>query len=273
MSTINLHNKTFIDKWIESNVLYVQQNYLDGINVDFEDEIDSDDKLSSHALNEAIEKLKRELQLFVPGAQLTFDVGWLPNVDKRYYDYRKLSEINDFLVVMDYDEQSAIYGACKAGPTSSFPNLIKGMSAFKSLKIPFQKLVAALPWYGHDFTCINQINSTVCPIQLAPWRGVQCTDANAPEYSYSDIITKFLPKSTTGILWDQASSSPYFDYTDDQANKHQMWFDNAKSNNLKVQWAKLANLRGVGVFTVDLIDYNNETQKDEMWGALNSFFQ
>jgi hypothetical protein len=55
------------------------------------------------------------------------------------------------------------------------------------LGIQADKLIAGLPWYGHDYPCINQVNHTVCPIAFAPWRGVKCTDANAPEYAFNGM--------------------------------------------------------------------------------------
>lgn len=65
----------------------------------------------------------------------------------------------------------------------------------------------------------------------------------------------------------------FLDYTDEEGNTHQVWFDNAVSNKKKVEWMKkIGRLRGVGVFTLDMIDYNNEKQKTEMWDSLNYFF-
>jgi len=272
-STKDLHNATYVKQWVEQTVATVENTFQDGVNIDFEDEIDAKDHRSAALLTEATKTLREELHRRVPGSQLTFDIGWLPNVDKRYYEYKKLSEICDFLVMMDYDEQSAIYGPCKAGPTSSLPNLIRGTNGFRDLHIPAHKLVMALPWYGHDYPCVHQVNETVCPLAPAPWRGVECTDANAPEYNYDYLWSTLIPKSTSGVMWDAASSTPYFNYVDTKGIKRQVWFDTPESNKMKVHWGKhFGKLRGVSMYTADFIDYKNQTQKKSMWDSLNYFF-
>jgi hypothetical protein len=59
-----------------------------------------------------------------------------------------------------------------------------------------------LPWYGYNYTCINQTNATICPIALVPFRGVNCSDAAGNEVEYSMIISDLLPLSTNGLQWD-----------------------------------------------------------------------
>jgi spore germination protein YaaH len=51
----------------------------------------------------------------------------LPSANRtRCYDYPGLAAASDFFVVMDYDEQSQIFGACKAGANSPLPYLVSG---------------------------------------------------------------------------------------------------------------------------------------------------
>ena len=55
------------------------------------------------------------------------DVAWSPNcIDQRCYDYYGLAEASDFLFVMAYDEQSQIFGTCKAGPNSDYEKTYQG---------------------------------------------------------------------------------------------------------------------------------------------------
>lgn len=51
---------------------------------------------------------------------------WPRLIVLRCYDYKALADLTDFLVVMDYDEQSQIFGACKAGANSPLPYLVEG---------------------------------------------------------------------------------------------------------------------------------------------------
>ena len=55
------------------------------------------------------------------------DVAWSPAcIDLRCYDYRGLAKSSDFLFVMSYDEQSQIFGTCKAGPNSDYARTASG---------------------------------------------------------------------------------------------------------------------------------------------------
>jgi di-N-acetylchitobiase len=271
LTTAKLSDKTYTTQLVQDALKTVQDNFLDGVNFDFEDAIEKDDAVSRKALSDLMQLLYDTFHNAIPGSQVTFDAGWQPNVDVRFYDYATMAKYTDFLVVMDYDEQSQIFGPCKAGATSDYNYLIKGVNAFLGLGISSDKLVSGLPWYGHDFTCTRPKNITICPLAPAPWRGVNCTDLYAPEYSYDRIMSEFLPRSTTGMKWDEESKSPWFNYVD-RGVTHQMWFDNPESIKLKVQWAKDQKIRGVGMFTGDYLNYSNSTQKSAFWDAMNSFF-
>lgn len=58
------------------------------------------------------------------------------------------------------------------------------MAKFISLGIPKSKLLMGLPWYGYNYTCVNQTEEAVCPIKLVPFRGVNCSDAAGIRFVY-----------------------------------------------------------------------------------------
>jgi len=271
LKTQQLKNTDYTFSLVLDALKVVKDYYLDGVNFDFEDEMDKTDDVSRQLLSQLMKNLTETFHSNVPGSQVTFDAGWLPNVDVRFYDYKALADNSDFLIIMDYDEQSQIFGPCKAGATSDYSYLIKGMNAYTQLGISLDKLVMALPWYGHDFPCEPQPNSSYCPLAKAPWRGVDCTDLYATEYPYRDIIDNFLPISTTGKMWDPDSKSPWLNYMAN-GKPHQVWFDDIQSTVLKIQFAKKGNFRGVGMFTADYINYNDDSQVKGWWQAMNDFF-
>lgn len=53
---------------------------------------------------------------------------------------------------------------------------------------------------------------------------------------------------------------------------HQVWYDNVDSLTIKYDYAIMKDMRGVGMWTADSIDYTNTTtgqqQRAAMWGAL-----
>ncbi|KAH9510117.1 hypothetical protein Btru_043509, partial [Bulinus truncatus] len=117
-------------QWIEKQLLLVKQNFLDGINFDFEGQVGLNDTLVRDSYT----------------ALISVDVGWKPNVDIRFFDYQGLADAADLLFVMAYDEQSQIFGECIAGPNS----------AYKSANIA-NKLILRVPWYGYIYKCIQLI--------------------------------------------------------------------------------------------------------------------
>ena len=139
-----LGNSTFLDSWITQNIQAVESMYADGINVDFESAIDaSQAPLLTQVMKQTYNAFKAKSSYY----QVTFDVAWSPNcIDKRCYDFYGLSQYTDFLVVMDYDLRSQIFGACVASANSPIDLVIQGMEAFMALGIPADKLVMGLPW-------------------------------------------------------------------------------------------------------------------------------
>ena len=136
-----------------------------------------------------------------------------------------------------------------------------------------------------------------------PFRGVSCSDAAGSQVNYDNIEENLLPYSLTGLLWDDDAKSPYFTYkvcsvyiifyveffivncikgwfaekkTPDlvwlqdakSGELRQVWFDDPKSLALKYSFATSMNLRGVGMWNADAIDYSNTYQRTAMWGAL-----
>ena len=110
-------------------------------------------------------------------AILTFDVGWMPGVDGRFYDHQGLAEVSDYLLIMGYDMASYIWGACVATPNSAPPQVMQGVLNYLAL-VPPDKLVLAVPWYGREYKCANDTtpDARLCPIaDPKPWRDCNCT--------------------------------------------------------------------------------------------------
>jgi len=269
-----LGNSTVVNNWIQQQVALVQNTFTDGVNFDVEDQLDENTP-GPKQYSALVQATTTALHTAVPGSQVTVDIAWAPGcIDLRCYDYKGLADGSDFLIVMDYDEQSQIFGPCIAGATSPIANLQTGMKGFMALGISAQKLVMGLPWYGHTYECINPVNETVCPLAPHPWRGVQCTDAAAPERGYTDLQVNLLPISTNGRQWDEVAQSPWFNYNEPKTGKRwQMWYDDATSLSVKVTWAKkVGKLRGVSMWNADLVDSKYPKHVADMWAVMNSFF-
>jgi len=265
-----LSNHTFRKEWIESLIIQVKDTYTDGVNVDVESVIPNNSN-EKHILTLLMRELKNAFHSRIPGTQISFDVAWSPNcIDGRCYDYAGLSQESDFLFVMDYDLRSQIFGPCIASANAPLSLVEQGMKNFTSLGISPNKLILGVPWYGYDYTCINPSNETICPIKYVPFRGVNCSDAAGNQRPYSNV-KELLKNSTSGRHWDNTLKAPYFNLRVEN-QMHQIWYDDPESLVLKYQWAKSMNLRGVGMWTADFLDYeNNPKESKEMWDTMRKF--
>eukprot|EP01132_Coremiostelium_polycephalum_P002926 gene2926-3646_t len=289
-----LENVTQMAIWAEQQAATVYNNFLDGINFDFEVSTNGEVSALYGAL---VAMTKQALNQYGPNYQVSVDVPYGPYcVWERCYDYYGFGQSSDLIVVMDYDMGGdAAYGQCVAAANSPLQFVTGGMYNYTLAQIPPEKLVMALPWYGYDYVCqgVKNLNTKVCPVQASSAivnevqypdekssrkRRKSLTGCNNEEsikgLNYS-IVMELLANSTitkSDIYWDSISASPFFNYMDSQKNIHQVWYDDPQSLEMKVRVAKKLNIGGVGMWTMDKIDYSNSTQVEEMFNALLTFF-
>ncbi|KAF7243381.1 Di-N-acetylchitobiase [Varanus komodoensis] len=100
--------------WINQKVELAKTQYMDGINIDIEQEVN---KFSAeyYALTALVKETTEAFHKEIPGSQVTFDVAWSPEcIDGRCYNYTGIADSCDFVFVMSYDEQSQVWSECIA---------------------------------------------------------------------------------------------------------------------------------------------------------------
>ncbi|GAM29111.1 hypothetical protein SAMD00019534_122870, partial [Acytostelium subglobosum LB1] len=272
-----LGNTQAQEQWIQQQIQWVQENNFDGINFDIEDPIWPNMTLTSALLTAFIAQTTYEFKQVNPNYQVTADVSWSPNcIDGRCYDFFGLSQATDFLVVMDYDLRSQVFSdQCTASANSPLDLVTQGMINFTNIGVPANKLVMAVPWYGYTYQCLGDslsIDTIVCPIALVPFLGVNCSDAAGKQFPYSQIVEMLANQSlvSTGELWSDELSSPFFNYMLESGQLNQVWYDNPESLSIKVSMAKKLGLRGVSVWVLDFLSTAQPTETQMMWDAMNS---
>lgn len=271
-----LLNVTHRQQWIQEQVSQVYKYFYDGINFDTEGALPLTRKDLRDALTSLVNETYQILKAKNENYQVTYDVAWSPHcVDNRCYDVKALSEVTDFLFVMAYDERSQISGPCIAGPNSAYSLTRYGIDEYIKMTIPQRKLVLGVPWYGYRYPCINLTSENVCKIRKVPFRGAKCSDAAGKEFDIAVIVDKMLPKSQTGKIWDKSSMTPFFTYQEDDGTIYQVWYDDTESLQLKYKLAEQLNLRGVGMWNVDCVRYddsrNSTKLRKMMWNILPKY--
>lgn len=177
--------------------------------------------------------------------------------------------------------RSQIYYQCIAGANSPLRLVRKGLEEYIiGYDIPAAKLVLGLPWYAYQYPCENLADSichtrevrlivrTILTLRQVPFRGAPCSDAAGNQIDYSTVVSH-IAKSTVAPEWDSISATPFLTIN----GTTQIWYDNEHSLSLKYGLASQLNLRGVGMWHVDALDYSGKETPVEstagMWNALH----
>lgn len=294
--------------WVDKQVAFAQQNFLDGINFDFEGAVRGPGHLDP--LNERYVALLEETTIAFhsrvgPGTMVSVDVAWSPNnIDGRAFPYLQMANVSDLLFVMSYDTRSQVYHQSIASANTPVGIAMLGLRQYLALGVPPEKIVMGFPWYGYNYTCnegpnkiqngVWQSDMQLCPIKCVPFRGAPCSDAAGRELNYA-IIKRVLRGQIPGneIVqgtennFDAVMSAPFFNYertdTLGTTTTFQMWYDNPTSLRTKVssmhdvvrQFPGLGarRLAGFGVWHLDALAYVNvssveQRDTEDMWRAM-----
>ncbi|XP_034035816.1 di-N-acetylchitobiase [Thalassophryne amazonica] len=267
----NIVDKDNRTAWILEKVELVKSQFMDGINLDIEQEV-KEGSPEYHALTDLVRETTDAFHWAMPGSQVSFDVAWSPKcIDGRCYDYGAIAEASDLLFVMSYDEQSQITGDCIAVANAPLFQTLNGYKEYLDLNISPKKLVMGVPWYGYDYTCLNMSKEGICYIDKVPFHSTPCSDAAGKQKPYSWIM-KQINSSISGRLWDIKQQAPYFNYKDEQELIHQVWYDDPESICAKADFVTRVGLRGIGMWNGNILDYGDvpvaKQQTARMWDAL-----
>ena len=183
---------------IQQLIKFVRDHNFAGISIDFEN--------VPPASQPALKTFQKELwEQFHP---LGLEVSQSVPLDDSSFDYRGLSAVNDFLILMAYDEHES---TSNAGPVASqgwYTSALKKRFA----ELPSDKFVIAVGNYGYDWTEKTK---------------------TANEISFQEALTiaqdstDDTTKNEKLITLDAASLNPTFDYEDEKGAIHHVWFMNA----------------------------------------------
>ena len=192
--------KLFIQQVVDTLNYY----HLQGINIDFENLVEP--------TNEPLTRFQQQLynSLHAQNMIVTMDVA-VKNDD---YDYRKLSDCNDFIILMAYDEFSSVESG--PGPVSG-QKWIEEALDWTASRIESSKIILGVGGYGYDWTTDDEGKKVV------------------KEMTYAEIIDK-ARISNAAIDYDDDSYNLHFSYTDEHTDdstkevikvKHEIWCTDA----------------------------------------------
>ncbi|WP_088072107.1 glycosyl hydrolase family 18 protein [Gottfriedia luciferensis] len=197
------------------------------VNIDFED-VAATDRV---AYINFLSKLKSRLpQGFLLSATL---VPKTSSTQKgRYYeahDYANIGKVVDFVVIMTYD-----WGWQGGPPMAVSPiDQVRKVIRYAKTVIPASKIMMGQNLYGFDWK--------------VPFR--QGTMAKALG---AEAATNLAIQMTNEILFDPKAKAPHFRYTETTGQKHEVWFEDARSIQAKFNLIKEENIRGISYWKLGL---------------------
>jgi spore germination protein len=237
LSSSELSNK------LVTNILsiMVDKGYL-GLNVDFENVNPSDREAYNQFLRLAVRRL-HEKGFSVSSALAPKTSSDQKGLLYEAHDYAAHGDIVDFVVLMTYE-----WGYRFGPPQAISPiNEIRRVLDYAVTVIPRNKILMGFQLYARDWL-------------LPHVKGQQ-----AETFDMQEAIRRAVQHGVE-IKYDRLSQTPYYRYVDDKQRTHEVWFEDARSAQAKLDLIKEYNLRGVSYWVLGYSFPQN-------WALLEDQFQ
>jgi spore germination protein YaaH len=217
----------------------INEYKLDGINIDFEYVTKTDfptAKFFNRFLETFIANLKEKNHSLI----VSVDLNATGVIKDPAYDLVKIGELADQVILMGYDFHRA--NSYNAGPVAPIEDEILELSIKRAVdslrgRIPFDKLILGIPFYGYEWQTINANYKSIAVANtgaLATWGRVK------------DLIAN---RSNLQINWEEKAKSPWIVYRQSGAIK-QIYYENEKSLSAKLDFVKQNELSGIAIWAL-----------------------
>lgn len=220
-----------------ANVSYlVSSRNLDGVNIDFEatNEIDQETR---DGFSRLIKNLNIELKKQNPNAAITIDTYLVSGSEQGLFDLAELTQDADAFVIMGYDMHTLKGDSGSLAAMGGETNIIGYVQNYLE-KIPSNKIILAVPYYGYDWPQIRD-----------------AAESKALPYA---IIAENIDSSN--LSWNENSQTPSYTYVENGIQRV-VHFDNIRSLGIKYDYIKDKNLKGVGIWALGYDGNNTDLQK------------
>lgn len=212
----------------------VLRHGLDGVNVDIENLTYAERNLQTQFLKRLSDKLQphgKTVSIAVAPARFDTTRGWVGS-----YDFEAIGNIVDAVVIMGYDQS---YPNGPAGPVAGLSWMEESIQ-YLSKKIPKEKLILAVPFYGRYWSDTEKGMGIYYP------QAMNLIARNNAKIEF-DTVHRTLRSS----FKDQSTGQNYV-----------IWFDNAQTIQERIQLAEKYGLKGWGAWHLGQED-------PHLWTALN----
>ncbi|MDP4170483.1 MAG: glycosyl hydrolase family 18 protein [Bacillota bacterium] len=205
-----------------------QFNY-DGINIDMENLYMTDRDSFSLLIKKLSDALNRDGKVVTVSVPANTGDS-RANPWSQWFDYEKLGQFSDGLMIMTYDEHNP---RTPPGSTASVKWTEATIRYALKHGVPPSKIFLGIAGYGWDWDTT--------------------TSDKAVYSSYAQLMGQ-KSKYKAKVIWDSRSQTPHFSYADKKHHSHQAWFENSYSLRFKLNLVEKYNLRGIGIWRLGLED-------------------
>lgn len=143
------------------------------------------------------------------------------------HDYEAQGRIADYCIIMTYE-----WGYTFSAPMSVQPiEEVRKVLSYAISAIPSEKILMGMPNYGYDWTLPFMRGNAAQSIGLA-------------------AATELAGRTNSEILYDEATQTPYFFYTENNT-RHVVWFDDPRSISAKLALVDEFDLAGASWWTIN----------------------
>jgi len=203
-------------KLIDDIIAVLKKYNFIGVNVDFEEIMMETDK--------PLVAFQKQLYEQLHAQQFLVSQDVIPFNDE--YNFTALSKYNDYLILMAYDQHHA---ETQPGPNSS-QKWIEAAVLDVAKKVPANKVILALPAFGHDWQMSNKN------------KVMKVTDV-----TYQQAIAN-AKNSEALIDYDNDTYNLDYQYYDSEDRLHKVYFVDAATNFNSIRFATEINLAGTALW-------------------------
>ncbi len=226
-----LRNTDARDNAIRQILAFASLYGLDGINLDFENLLDSDKDALTQFVRE-ITPLLREQGLIV-----SIDINTL-----RCYDRQALGEIVDYVALMAYDQHWS--GGDTAGSVSEVDWADRTVNTFLK-SIPPEKLILGVPFYTRLW-------------KLTPAENGK-TELTSQALSM-EAAKKQVDDNNAAVVWEEEHGQFYAEYKK-EGSTYKVWLEDINSLNLRTSLVHKYKLAGAAAWRLDF-------ETPDVWSAI-----
>jgi len=165
------------------------------------------------------------------------------------YDYQEMGKYADFISIMAYAEHGA---TADPGPIAGFP-WVKTISDYSAGTMPAKKISLGVPFYAMRWEAVD-------PAAPPPADGSRARKWRGRSARFTDAAAAM---AGTEPVWDETANSPHLSF-DTNGRKTELWFENARSLQAKMQLAHDMGFRGISAWVLGQED-------PAFWESLNGW--